>query len=152
MTGKTKNAKTIKTNHYYDSKFRKAEVLLVLSVSILVLLYMLKTWAINENISYSLVWQEVLLKGGSFIRYLSEDTILSLYLTQLSLTFITISVMSVLSDKTATLYWINLVEDNLISPPFTCFYAYVIYSFSTVAINLFALFFKNNPVFVAFFS
>lgn len=151
MTIKTKNTKAIKTNQYDDSKFRKAEVLLVLTVGILALLFMLKTWVIKENISYDLISQKLLLKSGNFIKSLSEDTVLSLYLTQLSLTFITISVMSVLSDKTVTLYWINLVEDNLISPPFKCFYAYVIYSFSTITINLFALFFSNNAVFFLFF-
>lgn len=113
MTIKTKNTKTIKINEYDDSKYRKGELLLVLAVGILALLFMLNTWIIKENISTALILQELLLRSDNLIKSLSEDTILSLYLTQLSLTFITISVMSVLSDKTVTLYWINLVEDNL---------------------------------------
>lgn len=57
---------------------------------------------------------------------------LTLYLSQLSFTFITISVMSVLSDTSVIIYWENIVRQKLIAPVWRCFYAYTTYSFATV--------------------
>lgn len=51
------------------------------------------------------------------------------YLSQLSLTFITISVMSIFSDGNEIVYWQDLVKKILIEPPARCFRAYFAYSF-----------------------
>lgn len=63
---------------------------------------------------------------------LGSENGLTLYLSQLSFTFITISVMSVLSDSSNIIYWENIVERKLIQPKWSCFYAYTTYSFATV--------------------
>jgi len=139
------------TNQEDNTKNRKAEGLLVFFIGVLAVVSMFVIWALKENINNDLLLLGLLTRCNELIESLSGDRVLSLFTSQLSLTFITISVMSVLSDKTVTLYWINLVEDNLIRPPFRCFYAYVIYSFSTIAINLFAIFFRNYLLFIIFF-
>ena len=74
------------------------------------------------------------------------------YTAQLSLTFISISVMSVLSDKSVIIYWANVSEDRLIRPTFSCFAAYTYYSIgATVGAGL-GVFLDNAAVFVAFFA
>ncbi len=50
------------------------------------------------------------------------------YAAILSLTFISISVMGVLSDKTVVIYWENVAESKLIKPVFFSFAAYTFYS------------------------
>lgn len=72
-------------------------------------------------------------------KVVSYDT--DLYLAQLSLTFITISVLSIFTDGNAVIYWQNIVKQTLIEPPACCFKAYFVYSFfyllmSTVSILL----------------
>ena len=74
------------------------------------------------------------------------------YTAQLSLTFISISVMSVLSDKSVIIYWANVSEDRLIRPTFYCFAAYTYYSIgATVGAGL-GVFLDNAALFVAFFA
>lgn len=72
-------------------------------------------------------------------KVVNHDT--DLYLAQLSLTFITISVLSIFTDGNAVIYWQNIVKQTLIDPPACCFKAYFVYSFfylfmSTVCILL----------------
>lgn len=138
-------------NQDINTKNRKAEVLLAVIVGVLAVVTMFTMWILKENISNDSLLTDLLSRCHKLIASLSGDRVLSLFTSQLSLTFITISVMSVLSDKTVTLYWVNLVEDNLISPPYRCFYAYVIYSFTTIVINLFAILFNNYLLFTVFF-
>ncbi len=74
------------------------------------------------------------------------------YAAQLSLTFISISVMSVLSDKSVIIYWANVSEDRLIKPTFSCFAAYTYYSIgATVGAGL-GIALDNPPMFVVFFA
>lgn len=74
------------------------------------------------------------------------------YAAQLSLTFISISVMSVLSDKSVIIYWANVSEDRLIKPTFSCFAAYTYYSIgATVGAGL-GIALDNTPMFVVFFA
>lgn len=65
------------------------------------------------------------------------------FAAQASLTFISISVLSVLSDKDHIIYWKNIIESRLVEPPFRCFAAYTTYSITTIGISLFGLAFKN---------
>lgn len=86
-------------------------------------------------------------------RFAGAD-LFSYYTAQLSLTFISISVMSVLSDKSVIIYWANVSEDRLIKPMFSCFAAYTYYSLGAtigaglgVILNdpfMFGLFFAVN--------
>ena len=50
------------------------------------------------------------------------------YTAILSLTFISISVMSMLSDRSVVIYWENIAEGKLIKPVFGSFAAYTYYS------------------------
>lgn len=73
------------------------------------------------------------------------------YTAQLSLTFISISVMSVLSDKSVIIYWANISEDRLIKPTFSCFAAYTYYSIgATVGAGL-GVYLNNALIFETFF-
>lgn len=60
---------------------------------------------------------------------ISNDGYADLLFSCLSLTFITISISSILSDRSITIYWKNVSEERLIRPLFGCFYAYTTYSF-----------------------
>ena len=74
------------------------------------------------------------------------------YTAQLSLTFITISVMSVLSDKSVVIYWANVSEDMLIRPTFSCFAAFTYYSIgATIGAGL-GIILKNSAMFILFFA
>lgn len=76
------------------------------------------------------------------------------YLAQLSLTFITITVTSSLSDNGNIIYWENIAEKKLIAPTWTCFLAYTCYSFITILYTTVALFFDGHNAlpFFAFFG
>ena len=76
---------------------------------------------------------------------------LTLYLSQLSFTFITISVMSVLSDSSVVIYWENIVKKKLIEPEWSCFYSYTTYSFATVLFGGIAALIGLPLVFIIFF-
>ncbi len=120
----------------YDQESRNRERLLTTLVSLTTIVLMTICHFVAPT------WQMDIGLGGH---------LLEMYLTQLSLTFITISVTSVLSDKSATLYWINLVEDNLIHPRYHCFYAYVLYSFAALLICGVAILYRQQVPFLIFF-
>lgn len=116
----------------------------------------------------------VTLMGMSAVQYLSEnprwlmsglaeafpdmafrlpdtEDLFGYYTAQLSLTFISISVMGVLSDGSVLIYWVNASEDRLIKPTFTSFAAYTYYSIgATVGAGL-AVFAGRAPMFYGFF-
>ncbi len=75
----------------------------------------------------------------------------SYYTAQLSITFISISVLSVLSDKSVIIYWANVSEDRLIKPTFNCFAAYTYYSIGATLGSGLGVVLKNGLVFAAFF-
>ncbi len=78
--------------------------------------------------------------------------LLDYYGAQLSLTFITISVMSVLSDKSVVVYWENIAEAKLIKPLFGSFASYTAYSITaTVGAGISALL-NNHLAFLVFFA
>ena len=83
-----------------------------------------------------------------------KTNMVEFYLTQLSLTFITITVISALSDNGNIIYWENIAEKKLISPTWTCFLAYTCYSFITIFFTTVALFFDghNALCFFVFFG
>lgn len=59
---------------------------------------------------------------------LEQKELLELYIALLSLTFISISVMSMLSDRSIVIYWENIATRKLIKPVFCSFAAYTYYS------------------------
>lgn len=73
------------------------------------------------------------------------------YTSQLSLTFITISVMSVLSEKNVIIYWENIAESRLIKPTFGCFAAFSWYSIIANIGSAAGVFIKSYTVFALFF-
>lgn len=78
--------------------------------------------------------------------------LLGYYGAQLSLTFITISVMSVLSDKSVVVYWENIAEAKLIKPLFGSFASYTAYSIvATVGAGISALL-GDHLAFLVFFA
>lgn len=92
--------------------------------------------------------------GDSFLGklyMLGSDNGLTLYLSQLSFTFITISVMSVLSDASVVIYWENIVKKKLIEPVWSCFHAYTTYSFGTVIFGGIAALAGLPLIFILFF-
>lgn len=90
--------------------------------------------------------------GWNLHRLVLQGDLLDYYIGQLSLTFITISVMSVLSEKSVVVYWENIAEAKLIRPLFRSFASYTAYSLAaTVASGISVL--LNKPLaFVFFFA
>ena len=66
--------------------------------------------------------------GFTLPRISLEGDLLGYYTALLSLTFISISVMGVLSDRSVVIYWENIAEAKLIKPVFGSFAAYTYYS------------------------
>lgn len=78
--------------------------------------------------------------------------LLGYYGAQLSLTFITISVMSVLSDKSVVVYWENIAEAKLISPLFGSFASYTAYSITATVGAGISVLLGNHLAFAVFFA
>ena len=110
--------------------FKKAETLLVtILVSVLFTagcLYLFTGFA--GRTKAHLAWLE------SWLQILLGENIWSLWAAQLSLTFLSISVLSILSDKYHVIYWKDLVEERLLSPRFCCFAAYTYYSIAAAMV------------------
>lgn len=88
------------------------------------------------------IYWPVLQLGGDLLGY---------YGGQLSLTFITISVMSVLSDKSVIIYWENIAEARLIKPLFGCFASYTTYSITATVGAGISVILNNGLAFAVFF-
>ena len=101
--------------NYKDGKRGVLLVSLLISVELFMVYYILKS-----NNGYS---DEYL----NTIICINGDKALEIFLSQLSLSFITISLTSILSDKSVVIYWENVTEKKLISPKWFCFYSFVIY-------------------------
>lgn len=72
------------------------------------------------------------------------------YAAILSLTFISISVMSALSDKTVVIYWENIAERKLIKPIFASFAAYTFYSIGAAICAGICFIVNNSTAFFVF--
>ena len=78
---------------------------------------------------------------------------IEIYLGQVSLTFITISVMSIFSDSNEIVYWKDIVKHVLIEPPGRCFKAYFGYSFvSLLGSTIFTFAHHGFGLFIYFFT
>lgn len=94
-----------------------------------------------------------LMKSAVFcqIYQLVSENIVSIYLAQLSLTFISISVMSMLSDDSITIYWENIAKRKLVFPMWSSFFAYTAYSMASLAVGGIATIFEYHILFVIAF-
>ena len=130
--------------------FRKNETLLY-SIALGCIITVVFLWlfsGFNNLLSAPLGSVETYMKGllGSD----SRSVLWSLLSAQLSLTFISISVLSILSDKDHVIYWKDLVEERLLSPRFCCFAAFTYYSETAAVISCIAVFGNCSSLF--FFS
>ena len=71
--------------------------------------------------------------------------------SHISMTFITISVMSVLSENNLIIYWENLIKERLINPPFGCFSSLTIYAFYTMLFGFISFFADSTTGVFSFF-
>lgn len=116
----------INRTHHFD--FNKKVTLVTVAVGVAVIL-------MGIILKFAFKADEALVCFVPFLDNLhriGSENGLTLYLSQLSFTFITISVMSVLSDSSVVIYWENMVKKKLIEPVWSCFHAYTTYSFATV--------------------
>lgn len=81
---------------------------------------------------------------------LQNSDLLDYYTAILSLTFISISVMSVLSDRSIIIYWENIAEAKLITPVFGSFAAYTYYSIGAALAAGVCVALNNTTAFVVF--
>ena len=98
-------------------------VIILLSILIGILLLNMGIW-IDRNI-------ELLPKLSDIYESISKAK-LDFIIAHASMTFISISVMSVLSENNMMVYWENVIKERLINPPFLCFASLTIYAFSTL--------------------
>ena len=123
--------------YMYNDEKNKRYVFLIIIVDIFICIAIIAYSAIKNNCDI------INLIYGVY-QSIPGDVLMDIYLSQVSLTFITVSVITVLSDKTVTLYWKNLVEDILVRPKLSCLYSLVTYSISTVLISSVAIVIKNK--------
>lgn len=88
--------------------------------------------------------------GFSLPQLLQNQDLLGYYTAILSLTFISISVMSVLSDRTVVIYWENIAEGKLIKPVFGSFAAYTYYSIGAALAAGVCVVLNNGIAFILF--
>ncbi len=86
-----------------------------------------------------------------FTNVFKNSDLFDYYTAQLSITFISISVLSVLSDKSVNIYWANVSEDRLIKPTFSCFAAYTYYSIGATLGAGLGVVLNDGLIFAAFF-
>ena len=79
-----------------------------------------------------------------------EPDLLGYYTALLSLTFISISVMGVLSDRSVVIYWDNVSEGVLIRPVFGSFAAYTYYSIGATLGAGICVALNNSTAFILF--
>lgn len=121
----------------------------------------------NKFLLVALLCAAALLIGGIFLCFLEGaplhsvevwlgqrigKDLFSYYTAQLSLTFITISVMTVLSEKSVVIYWENIAESRLIKPTFGCFAAFSWYSIIANIGAALGVFLRSCTVFTVFFA
>lgn len=90
--------------------------------------------------------------GFTLPKLLQGHDLLSYYTAILSLTFISISVMSVLSDRSIVIYWENIAEGKLIKPVFGSFAAYTFYSIGAAIGAGISVIIGNGTAFIVFCS
>ena len=78
----------------------------------------------------------------------SKDFLLS----QVSMTFISVSVMSVLSENNIIIYWENVVKERLISPMLLCFSSLTIYAFVIMCFSFLSFYLDLASGVFIFFS
>ncbi len=116
-------------------------------------------WAVLLLIVLLSYLGESLLKINGYEKYLFSfsqindlwNTRIDLFLAQLSTTFITVSLLSVLSDKHRYYLWVDLVEKALIEPRNASFLDLSIYAFISLGVNITSLLFNYPVVFFLFF-
>ena len=135
------DAITGKISDYSNTHKKKALVIVTFlaAVSVFLVCYLIEMRSKLEG--YSLF--DTVLKGADIFSY---------YTAQLSITFISISVLSVLSDKSVIIYWANVSEDRLIKPTFSCFAAYTYYSIGAAVGAGIAVAMGNGFIFAVFFA
>ena len=90
--------------------------------------------------------------GFTLPQVLQNADLLEYYAAILSLTFISISVMSMLSDRTVVIYWENIAEGKLIKPVFGSFAAYTYYSIGAALGAGICVALNNTTAFLIFCS
>ena len=90
--------------------------------------------------------------GFSLPELFSRKDMSEYYAAILSLTFISISVMGVLSDKTVIIYWENVAESKLIKPVLFSFAAYTYYSIGATMGAGLCLVLGKSIAFIVFFT
>ena len=88
--------------------------------------------------------------GFTLPQILENADLLDYYIALLSLTFISISVMSVLSDRSVVIYWENIAESKLIKPVFISFAAYTFYSVGAAIGAGISVVLDNHTAFIIF--
>lgn len=74
------------------------------------------------------------------------------FLAQVSFTFISVSVLSILSDKSKRIYWKNLVEESLVLPKWRSFFSLSAYAFVALVGSLVAILLDNVISLTVFFA
>lgn len=73
-------------------------------------------------------------------------------LTQISITFIVISLTTILSSNSKAIYWTDMVELTLVKPIFVSFKAFSAYIFACLAWSSVCVLIKSDKVYIGFWS
>ena len=112
-----------------------------------------KVLSVTTAIGLVLIGLPMWLPGFWYIRvvlFRDFSELLGYYTALLSLTFITISVMGVLSDRSVVIYWDNIAEGKLIKPVFGSFAAFTYYSVGATIGAGISVAVRNAAAFIVF--
>lgn len=76
----------------------------------------------------------------------SKDT----FFTQLSTSFIVISLTTILSSSTKQIYWSDKIELTLVKPMFSSFAAYATYTFASLLLSAYWCLIKSDKLYISF--
>lgn len=86
------------------------------------------------------------------ISVMFQSTYVDLYIGQLSIAFIVVSVIGVLSSKNENLYWEDLIQYSLVNPIGSSIQSLAFYLFMTVLCSTIALCTQRNTLFLIYFA
>lgn len=81
----------------------------------------------------------------------NDFSIGSMLMTQISVTFIVVSLIGVFSSTADKIYWTDIITYQLINPPYTNFIALSAYLFAELSTSLLLVLFNNSLIVVSFF-
>lgn len=124
------------------NQHRRTKALLLYILGLLVI------GGICTFLAYSGMWNNYMLEG--YFESENSFTYQDVLFTQISVSFIVISLTTVLSSSAKVVYWIDKIELELVAPILTDFLAYTMYTFACLTASVYFVVKKSDFVYISF--